>query len=43
MTDPNFVLLYVDRPEASADFYAGLLEKTPVERSPTFEIGRAHV
>lgn len=38
MTDPNFVLLYVDRPEASAEFYAGLLEKSPVENSPTFAL-----
>lgn len=36
MTDPNFVILYVDSPAASADFYAGLLGKTPVESSPTF-------
>ncbi|QWF15066.1 VOC family protein [Lysobacter capsici] len=38
MIDSNFVLLYVDRPEASAEFYAGLLEKTPVENSPTFAL-----
>jgi catechol 2,3-dioxygenase-like lactoylglutathione lyase family enzyme len=36
MADPNFVLLYVDNPTASADFYAGLLGKKPVEASPTF-------
>jgi predicted enzyme related to lactoylglutathione lyase len=36
MTDPNFIILYVDNPSASADFYAGLLSKTPVESSPTF-------
>ncbi|MDN7183403.1 VOC family protein [Caballeronia sp. SEWSISQ10-4 2] len=36
MTDPNFIILYVDNPSASADFYAGLLGKTPVESSPTF-------
>ncbi|GAB2911874.1 VOC family protein [Paralcaligenes sp. KSB-10] len=36
MTDPNFFLLYVDSPAASADFYAGLLGKPPVEASPTF-------
>ncbi|QSQ18965.1 VOC family protein [Pyxidicoccus parkwayensis] len=36
MADPNFVLLYVDSPTASADFYAGLLGKPPVEASPTF-------
>ncbi|RKH01623.1 drug:proton antiporter [Corallococcus sp. CA053C] len=36
MADPNFVLLYVDSPSASATFYAGLLGKPPVEASPTF-------
>ncbi|MBN9531519.1 MAG: VOC family protein [Alphaproteobacteria bacterium] len=36
MTDPNFVLLYVDSPVASAAFYAGLLGRDPVEASPTF-------
>ena len=36
MTDPNFIILYVDSPSASADFYTGLLGKTPVESSPTF-------
>ncbi|RKH64674.1 VOC family protein [Corallococcus llansteffanensis] len=36
MADPNFVLLYVDSPPASATFYAGLLGKPPVEASPTF-------
>jgi catechol 2,3-dioxygenase-like lactoylglutathione lyase family enzyme len=36
MSDPNFVILYVDSPPASASFYAGLLGKTPVESSPTF-------
>jgi catechol 2,3-dioxygenase-like lactoylglutathione lyase family enzyme len=36
MSDPNFVILYVDSPPASADFYAGLLGKPPVESSPTF-------
>ncbi len=36
MTDPNFVLLYVDSPAASATFYAGLLGREPVEASPTF-------
>jgi hypothetical protein len=36
MTDPNFIILYVDNPSVSADFYAGLLGKTPVESSPTF-------
>jgi predicted enzyme related to lactoylglutathione lyase len=36
MSDPNFILLYVDNPAASADFYAGLLDRQPVETSPTF-------
>jgi catechol 2,3-dioxygenase-like lactoylglutathione lyase family enzyme len=36
MSDPNFVLLYVDSPEASAAFYRDLLGKPPVEASPGF-------
>jgi catechol 2,3-dioxygenase-like lactoylglutathione lyase family enzyme len=36
MPDPNFVLLYVESPAASAAFYADLLGKAPVESSPTF-------
>lgn len=36
MPDPNFILLYVDNPPASARFYADLLGKPPVESSPTF-------
>ena len=36
MTNPNFIILYVDNPSVSAEFYAGLLGKTPVESSPTF-------
>jgi predicted enzyme related to lactoylglutathione lyase len=36
MPSPNFVLLYVDSPEASGAFYAGLLERQPVDASPTF-------
>lgn len=36
MTDPNFVLLYVKSPTASATFYTGLLGKPPVEASATF-------
>jgi catechol 2,3-dioxygenase-like lactoylglutathione lyase family enzyme len=35
-SDPNFVILYVDSPPASARFYAELLGKQPVESSPTF-------
>ncbi|CAO3415046.1 VOC family protein [Azospirillum doebereinerae] len=38
MPDPNFVLLYVDSPTASAAFYADLLGKPPVEQSPTFAL-----
>ena len=36
MPDPNFILLYVDSPAASAGFYADLLGKPPVESSATF-------
>jgi catechol 2,3-dioxygenase-like lactoylglutathione lyase family enzyme len=36
MIEPNFVILYVDSPPASADFYADLLGRPPVEASPTF-------
>ena len=36
MTDPNFFILYVDNPLASADFYAALLGKAAIEASPTF-------
>jgi catechol 2,3-dioxygenase-like lactoylglutathione lyase family enzyme len=36
MTDPNFVILYVDSPSASARFYSDLLGKEPIESSPTF-------
>jgi predicted enzyme related to lactoylglutathione lyase len=36
MSDPNFIILYVDSPPASAAFYAGLLGHEPVESSPTF-------
>lgn len=38
MPVPNFVLLYVDSPAASATFYAGLLDRQPVEASPTFAL-----
>jgi catechol 2,3-dioxygenase-like lactoylglutathione lyase family enzyme len=34
--DPNFLILYVANPTASAAFYADLLGKPPVEASPTF-------
>jgi predicted enzyme related to lactoylglutathione lyase len=36
MTDPNFILLYVDNPTSSAAFYASLLGKAPIEASPGF-------
>lgn len=36
MADPNFIILYVDNPPASAAFYAELLGKPAVECSPTF-------
>jgi predicted enzyme related to lactoylglutathione lyase len=36
MSDPNFILLYVDNPTASGEFYAGLLGRKPVEAAPTF-------
>lgn len=36
MTEPNFIILYVDSPVASAGFYADLLGKAPLESSPTF-------
>jgi catechol 2,3-dioxygenase-like lactoylglutathione lyase family enzyme len=36
LADPDFVLLYVDSPAASAAFYTDLLRCAPVESSPTF-------
>ncbi|MGO9700749.1 MAG: VOC family protein [Xanthobacteraceae bacterium] len=36
MTQPNFMLLYVDSPRASGEFYSALLAREPVETSPTF-------
>ncbi|PXX39949.1 VOC family protein [Undibacterium pigrum] len=36
MFDPNFALLYVSSPEASAKFYSELLGRAPIEASPTF-------
>jgi catechol 2,3-dioxygenase-like lactoylglutathione lyase family enzyme len=36
MNDPHLVILYVDDPLASADFYGALLGREPVEKSPTF-------
>ena len=40
MRDPNFTLLFIDNPEASAAFYAELLGRPPVEQSPTFAMFR---
>ena len=42
MSHPNFVILYVDSPAASADFYADLLGRPPVEASPTFAMFALH-
>jgi predicted enzyme related to lactoylglutathione lyase len=36
MPAPNFVLLYVAQPEASAAFYARLLGQSPADSSPNF-------
>lgn len=36
MPKANFILLYVDSPKASGDFYRALLGREPVEASPTF-------
>ncbi|HEU4846328.1 MAG TPA: VOC family protein [Burkholderiaceae bacterium] len=38
MTDPNYILLYVDNPATSAAFYTDLLGVAPVESSPTFAL-----
>jgi predicted enzyme related to lactoylglutathione lyase len=38
MSDPNFILLYVDHPGNSARFYADLLGKAVMESSPTFAL-----
>lgn len=35
---PNLTILYVDSPEKSAAFYAGIFDVKPVEQSPTFAI-----
>ncbi len=32
----SLVILYVDSPAASAAFYQSLLDRTPIEQSPTF-------
>jgi catechol 2,3-dioxygenase-like lactoylglutathione lyase family enzyme len=36
MPDPNVIILYVDNPLRSADFYARLLKKPPIQTSPNF-------
>lgn len=36
MNDASFVILYVDNPLRSAEFYAALLGRGAVESSPTF-------
>lgn len=36
MPDFSLVILYVDSPPASTQFYAALLGRAPVESSPTF-------
>jgi catechol 2,3-dioxygenase-like lactoylglutathione lyase family enzyme len=36
MSDPGYVLLYVDEPAASAAFYTRVLGRDPVESSPSF-------
>ncbi|TXN03954.1 MULTISPECIES: VOC family protein [unclassified Methylobacterium] len=36
MAEPSNILLYVTDPEASARLYATLLDREPVEASPTF-------
>ena len=36
MPAPNLILLYVENPEASAEFYNRLLERAPVAVHPTY-------
>jgi predicted enzyme related to lactoylglutathione lyase len=38
MQHPNYVLLFVENPVASASFYATLFDCKPVEASPTFAL-----
>lgn len=38
MSDPNFLILYVVQPLASAAFYAELLGRPAIETSPTFAL-----
>lgn len=36
MTTPNMILLYVQEPAKSVEFYAIILKAKPLEQSPTF-------
>jgi len=36
MQAPNFIILYVDKPQESGTFYSALLGRAPVDASPTF-------
>jgi catechol 2,3-dioxygenase-like lactoylglutathione lyase family enzyme len=38
MVHPDFTILFVDNPLASADFYQSLFGVEPVEKSPTFTL-----
>jgi len=38
MFSPDYALLYVEDPIASAAFYAGLLGQQPVDTAPTFSL-----
>jgi catechol 2,3-dioxygenase-like lactoylglutathione lyase family enzyme len=38
MSESNYVLFYVEKPQASAAFYSALLQRQPVENSPTFAL-----
>lgn len=38
MSHLDFIVLYVESPTVSADFYADLLGQPPVEASPTFAL-----
>ena len=38
MAHPDFVILFVDNPLKSADFYQSLFGAGPVEKSPTFAL-----
>lgn len=40
MSDTNFAIFYVENPQASAAFYSALLQRPPVENSPTFVLFR---